>query len=64
MFIEPTPRIREIQEIVKSYRARCKEEDRGDHFKTGTPNEVIQYEKEISEFYRSRDTGPNGEYYM
>ena len=39
MYIEPTPRIARLQELVRPYRATCKEEDRGDYFKEGTPDE-------------------------
>ena len=45
MYIEPTPRIARLQELVRPYRATCKEEDRGDYFKEGTPDEQCSMTK-------------------
>ena len=40
-YVTPTPRIKYLEELIRPYRATCKEEDRGDLFKEGTPPEIL-----------------------
>lgn len=60
-YIIATPRIKKLQNEVRPYRALSKEQDRGDHFIEGTPDYIVEFAKEISDFYRKGSTGKNGE---
>ncbi|MBQ6638231.1 MAG: hypothetical protein IJH82_06205 [Lachnospiraceae bacterium] len=59
-YVTPTPRIKYLEELIRPYRATCKEEDRGDLFKEGTPPEILEYKKEVSQFYSNAVTGKDG----
>ncbi len=45
----PTERIKQLQNIVRPYRAKAKE-DRGDFFIKGTPDIVLKYKNAILSF--------------
>lgn len=60
-YVIATPRIKKLQDEVRPYRARSKDQDRGDHFIEGTPDYIVEYEKEIFEYYNKGSIGADGE---
>ena len=59
-YVVTTPRIKKLQDAVRPYRAKSKEEDRGDLFIEGTPDYIVEYDKEIGEFYNKSAFDKNG----
>ena len=50
-YIVPTKEIESLWQEVLKYRAQNAKEDRGDMFKKGTPDYILEYQKRIDEFY-------------
>ena len=53
-FIVPTKEIKELERKVFPYRSMNKRENRGDGFKEGTPDYILEIEKKINAFYDSQ----------
>ena len=53
-FIVPTKEIKELETIVFPYRSLNEKENRGDGFKEGTPDYILEMANRIDEFYRSQ----------
>ncbi len=55
-----TDRIEELNKIVEPYRAKSAEEDRGDLFIEGTPDYILEYDKEIDDYFNEGTVDANG----
>lgn len=64
MYVEATPKIKELETAIQPYLAKSSEEDRGDGFIVGTPDNIVDYNREVFEFYRDATAGPNGKKLM
>ena len=53
-FIVPTKEIKKLETIVYPYRSLNKKENRGDGFKEGTPDYILEMNEKIDKFYRSQ----------
>lgn len=54
-YLAPTKEIEEMWSKIVPYLARNEKEDRGDGFKKGTPDSIIEMDQKIHEFF-AKDT--------
>ena len=56
-YIEPTKEIEIMFKKVNRFRARNPREDRGDGFRDGTPDEIIEMNNKVHKYYEENDDG-------
>jgi len=56
-YIEPTKEIEIMFNKVNQFRARNAREDRGDGFKEGTPDEIVEMNNRVHKYYKEHDDG-------
>ncbi len=64
MYVDSTPRIKELEAAIQPYRAMSANEDRGDSFIDGTPDYIVDYNKEVYNFYHDATVSKNGKKLM